>query len=143
MLDAWAARWGVSDQAMADLRELLGASDRTPTNRAASNERIVSDRVRLVWAQRGAAIWRNNVGATLTATKQMIRYGLANDSHAMNQHIKSSDLIGIKPNGQFLARECKASNWKYQGTEREQAQLRFITLVVSLGGDAKFTTGDE
>jgi hypothetical protein len=70
----------------------------------------------------------------------------------MNSAIKSSDLIGLQPVlitaqhvgsifGQFVAREVKGPRWRYAGTPREQAQLQFLTIVLSLGGDAKFTTG--
>ena len=53
-------------------------------------------RIRLEAAKQGILLWRNNVGAVKTSDGRMIRFGLANDSHKMNQHIKSSDLIGIQ-----------------------------------------------
>ncbi len=43
--------------------------------------------------------------------------------------------------GQFLAREVKKPGWKYRGTAEERAQLHFINLVNTAGGDAAFATG--
>jgi len=109
--------------------------------------------IRLEASHKGCRLWRNNVGALYTKEGNFVRYGLANDSAAINKIIKSSDLIGIRPIkitqdmvgktiGQFLSREIKKSNWKYAGTEREKAQLAWINLINSLGGDACFATGE-
>ena len=72
---------------------------------------------------------------------------------AMNQHIKSADLVGIMPRrigpehvgqvGCVTSREVKAPGWRYSGTPREQAQLAWAQLVVSLGGDAAFATAGQ
>lgn len=112
---------------------------------------ILSD-IRLEASERGIRLWRNNVGATYTPTGQFIRYGLANDSAQLNTVIKSADLIGIRPViitqehvgitiGQFVSREVKKPGWRYAGTDREKAQLTWADLILSLGGDACFTTG--
>lgn len=98
-------------------------------------------------------LWRNNVGGTYTEEGSFLRYGLANDSKQMNDAIKSHDLIGIRPVlieqhhvgkiiGQFVSREVKAAGWKYRGTKREEAQLRWAELIASLGGDACFANGE-
>jgi hypothetical protein len=89
----------------------------------------------------------------MTEEGKLVRYGLANDSKAVNEMIKSSDLIGIRPVlitpahvgytvGQFVAREVKAGAWMYRGTSHEQAQKRFLELVAGMGGDACFANGE-
>jgi hypothetical protein len=80
------------------------------------------------------------VGAAVDARGNHVRFGLANDSKEMNDRIKSSDLIGIGRDGRFIAREVKAPGWRYTGTDREQAQLKFIELIIGMGGDACFVT---
>ena len=39
---------------------------------------------------------------------------------------------------QLLPGEVKAANWGYSGNKREEAQLNFLNLVASMGGDAAF-----
>lgn len=136
----WAHDWGISQTAIHDLvgRMSPPVPGYPDSNRS---EAAVQVDVRLEASRKGIRLWRNNVGAIKTDTG-MIRFGLANDSKGMNDNIKSSDLIGIRPGGQFVAREIKHAGWKYSGTDREQAQLKFIILVNSLGGDAGFATGE-
>ena len=117
-------------------------------------ERNVQNQVRLLAAQSGWGCWRNNVGVLMDARGVPVRFGLANDAPAVNRQIKSGDLILCIPRlitqemvgtviGQFGSRECKAEGWKPRaGDTRYQAQLRWSELINSLGGDAKFTTGD-
>ncbi len=111
---------------------------------------ILSD-IRLEASEKGARLWRNNVGATYASNGQFIRYGLANDSANLNKAIKSADLIGIRPVlitaehvgmiiGQFISREIKKPGWSYRHTDREQAQSNWAELIISLGGDACFAT---
>jgi len=152
-LHSWASRNGISAAALADLKSVLGATtprEAVNTGGTQTGETAVQTKIRLEASAKGLRMWRNNVGATMDAKGNFIRYGLANDTPAMNKKVKSSDLIGIRPVvitadhightiGQFVAREVKAPGWVYTGTEREAAQLKFIELIISMGGDARFT----
>ena len=152
-LFTWAKKWGIPEEAAIDLRDQMGVG-LLPLNSdsTATTEEGVSKRVRLTEAAKGNLLWRNNVGAMQDDRGRVIRYGLANDSKAMNQRIKSSDLIGITPVtvtddmvgntvGVFTAIEVKKPGWVYVGSDREIAQRRFIELVMSRGGIAHFTNG--
>lgn len=157
-LDAWAARHAVTPAALAELRVLLvhGESPFPPTvPTAKGSEAWVQSAVRLEAAQAGVRLYRNNVGASIDAHGRLVRYGLANESAAQNERIKSSDLIGIRPVtldladgttrtiGQFVARECKASDWSgTPRTERELAQARFLNIITACGGDAAFASSE-
>ena len=99
-------------------------------------------------------LWRNNVGAMFDAVGRMVRYGLANDSKAMNEKLKSGDRVGITPIvitqamvgktvGVFTSIEVKKENWKWTGTEREKAQLAWVELVQEKGGIAGFAKSKE
>lgn len=113
------------------------------------NETEFQKLVQFEASRRGQRLWRNNVGATYDQTGRFIRYGLANESAAVNKNIKSGDLIGITPHiitpdevgemiGVFTSIEVKRPGWVYKGTGRETAQQRWINLIESLGGYAKF-----
>jgi hypothetical protein len=147
----WASRWGIPAGALSDLAARLthqyngGDTDRR-------SEAYVQSEVRLDEAKRGNLLWRNNVGVLRNERGTPVRYGLANDSPALNAKLKSSDLIGLTPVtiephmvgsviGQFTALETKHAGWKYSGDDREAAQAAFLQLVVSHGGRAAFTTG--
>ena len=153
-LNTWAKRNNIPASAVAELRTLLiGVPDAPPAEPGAS-EAAVQTQVRLAASRRGDRLWRNNVGAGQLENGSYVRWGLCNDSAALNHSIKSSDLIGIRSVtitaemvghtlGQFVARECKHGGWKYTGTERERAQARFIELILAMGGDAAFTNGSD
>lgn len=148
-LTKWAIDWGVSAAALQDLRIRMGIEETQPKQPTGMSEAAVQARVRLEASQKGLRLWRNNVGALEDLRGNMVRYGLANDSAAMNRVIKSADLVGIRPLriepyhvgtiiGQFVSREVKAKDWNYTGTKHEEAQLRWLELIISLGGDAAF-----
>lgn len=152
-LDVWAEKWGVSRQAIRELRLYFGVVNTDPPPGSKDSEGDVQARLRLEASRRGIKLFRNNVGAAYMIDGGFVRYGLANDSKKLNNKLKSSDLIGIKPVlinnrhvghtlGQFIAREVKESAWKYRGTEREVAQLAFIEMVVAMGGDACFANSE-
>lgn len=153
MIDEWAKRWGVNYQALQDLRNTLGMDGGHIMPISGNSEMAIQAAVRLEAAQKGIRLWRNNVGVLKDARGVPIRYGLANDSHAVNAKFKSADLIGIRPVlvqqghvgniiGQFVSREIKKPGWAYRGDAREEAQLRWAHMVLALGGDAGFATGE-
>lgn len=152
-LHAWSIRHHVSLQALQELRILLTSTVPSPTTAQGASESDVQARVRLAASQAGDVLWRNNSGVLPDARGVPVRFGLCNDSEKLNKHAKSSDLIGVKrvvvtPEmvgqtvGIFWAVECKRAGWKYKGTDREVAQLRFIEAVVAMGGCAHFSTGE-
>lgn len=154
LLTQWAARHGVSQAALAELRVMMGVdTDPAKCTAKAGSEAAVQTAVRLEASRLGIRLWRNNVGAYRDETGRLIRYGLCNDSPQLNQRIKSHDLIGVRPVpitqkmvghtiGQFITREIKRPDWVYTGTPHERAQLAFGELVISLGGDAAFASGE-
>ena len=157
ILTEWAARWAIPAAALADLQARALALDGGPPHaepwRPGASEAAVQAAVRVEASRLGMRVWRNNVGAVVDPENGVhIRYGLANDSAAVNRVVKSADLIGIRPRviqpadvghliGQFVSYECKRSGWRYAGTEREVAQAAWASLVMSLGGEARFITG--
>lgn len=107
------------------------------------SESVVQAEVRARAGELGIHLFRNNVGACEDAKSgRIIRYGLANDSAAMNKRIKSGDLIGWTPRGRFLSIECKHEGWKPARTpnDRETAQIRWREMVRQAGGVAGFVT---
>lgn len=153
-LREWAAKWGVSTQAVIDLEQQMGLHAVAPVSSQDRSEAAMQQLYRMEAARRGELLWRNNVGALLDERGVPVRYGLCNDTKELNARLKSSDLVGPKPVlieqrhvgtviAQFKCREMKEENWTYTGTPRERAQLNYIELVVSKGGDAAFATGPD
>lgn len=152
-LNQWAIKHGIPFDAVEDLRREFGITNDSPRLHDGESEAAIQTRVRLEGAQKGITLWRNNVGVLMNQENVPVRYGLANESKKMNKNIKSSDLIGIRPIliksihlnrtiGQFVAREIKRGDWQYSASEEEQAQLKYLELIVSLGGDAAFANDE-
>lgn len=160
VLDEWARKWGVDTLALLDLKLRMGvaASDATPA--VAVDGRMGSESrqqalVRLEAANLGVWLTRNNVGALLDARGIPVRYGLANESPAQNEQVKSADLIGMQPVlieqhhvGTIIARftsvEMKAQDWQFNPKDKhEAAQLNWANFVTSKGGVAMFCTGPD
>lgn len=101
-------------------------------------ESVIQSEIRKRAGELRIHLFRNNVGACEDKSGRIIRYGLANESAQISKRIKSSDLIGWLPGGKFVAVEIKREGWKFTGTDRETAQLRFIEMVRLGGGIAGF-----
>jgi hypothetical protein len=153
LLYKWAQRHGVSLAAIKELERLYGVEPDPEVPATGLSEAAVQQNLRLEASRKGVRLWRNNVGAGALEDGSFIRWGLANESSQVNKVIKSGDLIGIRPLlitpqmvghivGQFVSREAKPGDWRYAGTDREVAQLAWINLIISLGGDAAFATGE-
>jgi len=152
LLEEWAGDWGISKEALVNLRLRMNAEAPAAEVPEGASEAWAQQQVRLEACSTGARLWRNNVGVLVDDRGVPVRFGLANDSKAMNSSLKSSDLIGITPRlvtyqdvgrhlGVFTSIEMKRPGWKYTGKGREVAQRAWLDLVVSMGGIGKFSTG--
>lgn len=149
----WAVRHHVGQDALAELSAILGSTGTEETG--ARSESNVQSRVRLAAPAAGMRLWRNNVGVLTDDRGVPVRYGLANDTKALNDRLKSHDLIGwrrvvISPPmvgsliAQFVSLECKREGWRPgESPAREQAQERWAALVVADGGYSRFVTAPE
>ena len=148
-LNQWAIKHGVPHAALEELRQSMGVGDDTVEPGVGLSEAANQANIRLEASRKGLRLWRNNVGVLMNEDGVPVRYGLCNESKRMNEVVKSSDLVGIRKVlitqdmvgntiGQFVAREVKESPWHYTATEHEVAQLNFIELINSYGGDARF-----
>lgn len=150
-LNQWAAKHGVNAEALRELNEVLMSAIPSVSTNSGVSEAASQQQIRLEAPKNGVRLWRNNVGACFDERGNHIRYGLANESASMNKQIKSADLIGITPItvtkqhigavlGVFTSIECKRPGWQYAGNGREQAQLAWAQLIISMGGFAQFAT---
>lgn len=106
-------------------------------------ETDVQNLTRLAVQKAGGVAWRNNRGALKDARGIPVRFGLANDTSALDKVFKTGDLVGIGPGGVFCMWECKKPGWKWCGDERERAQWAAICFVRERGGRAGFITSPE
>ena len=118
------------------------------------SEADVQNWVRIRASEEGWRLWRNNVGVLKREDGTPVRYGLANDSTAVNRELKSADLIGIRRVlitqdmvgtyiGQFVSIECKPSDWKANSDKRLAAQIKWQELINMMGGHAVITKGEN
>jgi hypothetical protein len=142
----WAKKWGLPKEALDELTSTPWLPQIVKSE--VKDEWEVMQNARLAAGELGGVLFRNNVGVLMDKRGVPVRFGLANDSAALNKVIKSSDLIGYKTVAvkdlkqefvaQFWALECKKPGWKYKGDSHEEAQLRFINKVRRDGGIADF-----
>ena len=139
-LNAWAKKHNLGDEAISELVEAISFEENVKASSAyGKSEANISNQIRVVATALGMILWRNNVGAYSEKHPPTpgSRWGLANDSKKMNRLVKSSDLIGITPVkieshhigktlGVFTAIEVKKHGWRFTGTDRENAQFKFI-----------------
>jgi hypothetical protein len=151
-LKDWQARWGdhIPAQALAELLGILSPVMPLPAPTARHSEAAGAAQIRLAAGRAGVPLFRNNSGAMTDQTGRLIRFGLGNESPALNKVWKSSDLIGILPVlvqpshvgqtlGVFLAVETKKPGWRLTpGDKRGQAQAAFLQSVRGFGGVGGF-----
>jgi hypothetical protein len=80
-------------------------------------------------AAAGCLVWRQNTGAYRLPDGRTIRYGLC---------VGSSDIVGIAPDGRFLAVEVKSERGR-----ASEAQERFVAAVRAAGGRAGIARSAE
>lgn len=119
----------------------------------AHSESNISSRTRLAAVAKRWRLWRNNRGAGKMESGSYVRFGLANDTKALGDKLKSGDLIGWRPViitpdmvgkviAQFVSVETKAEDWrpppKDTKDEAAAAQYLWADLVNREGGYAVF-----
>jgi hypothetical protein len=151
-----AAYYGMPPQNIEAFMQAMALQSIHTVQSVEMSESGVQSRVRLEASKKAIYLWRNNKGAGKVqlkgGTSRFMRWGLANDSEALSDAIKSADLIGLRKTlvtqamvgthvGIFVSREIKHANWKPSGSLEEAAQLQWAALVNAQGGDAKIVTG--
>lgn len=117
-----------------------------------ASESAVMAAERLRAAAASERLFRNNSGVLPDRNGRPVRFGLGNESEAINQRFKSPDLVGWRPLlvtpdlvghviAQTVGRECKPEGWKLTpGDKRGQAQARWGQMLLDDGGDFAFVT---
>ena len=85
-------------------------------------EANIQARIMMALSEAGCTVWRNNTGLLPDHRGKPVRFGLC---------VGSSDIIGICPDGRFLAVEVKNETGR-----ASEAQLKFIAAVKARGGRA-------
>lgn len=86
------------------------------------SEANIQGLIMIALSQAGCLVWRNNTGVLKDANGRPIKFGLCKGS---------ADLIGICPDGKFLAVECKTKAGRVS-----PEQETFIAAVKRAGGRA-------
>lgn len=150
-LDEWINRWPLPAQAIHEL-QLVTAAYSTPTS--GHSENAVAAEARLMLGRYGIVAMRNNVGVLEDKNGRPVRYGLCNETPAMNKTIKSSDDIlaipyVVKPQdvgrklGIIGGVEYKKRNWVFSGNGRETPQLNFHRMLHAVGGVGIFANSGQ
>ncbi len=143
----WAVKNGIGQAALSELLSVLDPVRPPALPSTMKSEAAVSAALQIEAAKRGGSLWRNNSGACVDQEGRQVRYGLGNTSTKLNEHFKSSDLIGITPMeiggqivGVFTAIEVKAPGWHgpRATNPREVAQNNYLQAVRAMGGIGKF-----
>lgn len=145
-LYAWAIRHNISQQALAELRDLSKPSidTRLAYGDAEMSESRVQSEIRLGASRVGAMLLRNNSGVLYNPAGRPVRFGLGNDSAKLNEVFKSPDLVGLTSRGQFLGVECKPVGWTFKENDsHERAQRNCIDAIIRHGGIGMFATSWE
>lgn len=157
ILSDWARRHAVGPQAMFELYELMGFTPEVPEVCKGKDESYVQSFLRLQGPPLGYNLARNNRGALPNEKGVPIRFGLWNDTAALDKVCKSGDLIGYQSGwfrdyetaepvkvAVFSMVECKRATWRGFNPDdpREAAQQRCISMVLTAGGIATFSTGE-
>lgn len=89
-----------------------------------------------------ALAWRQNGGAA-QAPDGVFRIWFYRWIKRPVKEMVLVDFVGMLKDGRMLAIECKRRDWKFTGTDREEAQSMFIKNIVAHGGVGGFVTSAE